>query len=450
MQAPHKIQAIIMCELDKLLPYAGNARKHSNRQLNQLVASLREFGFVNPVLIDANNTIIAGHGRVAAAKKLGLTQIPTLRIEHLNDAQKKAYIIADNRLAELAGWDNDLLRLELQELVSLDYNVELSGFLTGEADIIIDGSDGKNKVDPADNLPDMPDGPPVSTAGDIWLLGQHRVLCGDALNPISYARVMDGKFAQMVFTDPPYNVPINGHVCGSGTIKHREFTMASGEMSSDQFTAFLREAMHALCKVSSDGSIHYICMDYRHLKELLDAAIPLYGELKQLCVWNKDNAGMGTFYRSKHELIGVFKNGQAKHINNFGLGDKGRYRSNVWDYPGANSIKSGSLRKDLEDHPTPKCVAMVADAIRDCSRRGGIVLDPFLGGGTTIIAAERTGRIAYGIEIDPLYVDLIVKRWQQFTGEQARLAPSGATFSEIVNQRTHAAVQASSKESGGE
>lgn len=435
MQEPNKTTAITMCEPDKLLPYAGNARKHSNRQINQLVASLREFGFVNPVLVDASNTIIAGHGRVAAAKKMGLKQVPTLRVDHLSEAQKKAYIIADNRLAELAGWDNELLRIELNELISLDFNVELSGFLTGEADIIIDGSENKKKTDPADALPEIPDGPAVSMVGDIWLLGEHRVLCGDATKPLSYAQLMDGKFAQMVFTDPPYNVRIQGHVCGSGAIKHREFVMASGEMSREQFTSFLRETMHTMCKVSQDGAIHYVCMDYRHLKELLDAGIPLYGELKQLCVWNKDNAGMGTFYRSKHELVAVFKHGQGKHINNFGLGDKGRYRSNVWDYPGANSIKNGSSRKELEDHPTPKCVAMVADAIRDCSKRSGIILDPFLGGGTTVIAAERTGRIAYGMELDPLYVDLIVRRWELFTGKQAILASSAKSFAEVADER---------------
>jgi DNA modification methylase len=435
MQVADKNSTITMCEPDKLLPYAGNARKHSSRQLNQLVASLREFGFVNPVLVDANNMIIAGHGRVSAAKKLGLTQVPTLRIDHLSEAQKKAYIIADNRLAELAGWDNDLLKLELKELISLDFNVELSGFLTGEADILIDGPESKTKADPADVLPDIPVGPAVSVVGDLWLLGEHRVLCGDATKHMSYVQLMDNKFAQMIFTDPPYNVPIQGHVCGAGSIKHREFVMASGEMSSAQFTGFLHEVMHAMCKVSHDGAIHYICMDYRHLKELLDASMPLYGELKQLCVWNKDNAGMGTFYRSKHELIAVFKNGKGKHINNFGLGDSGRYRSNVWDYPGANSIKNGSGRKELEDHPTPKCVAMVADAIRDCSKRGGIILDPFLGGGTTVIAAERTGRIAYGIELDPLYVDLTIRRWQLFTGKQAILATSGKSFDETADER---------------
>lgn len=435
MQETDHTNSVKMCEPDKLLPYAGNARKHSNRQLNQLVASLREFGFVNPVLVDVNNMIIAGHGRVAAAKKLGLTQVPILRIDHLSEAQKKAYIIADNRLAEMAGWDNELLRIELKELISLDFNVELSGFLTGEADIIIDGVETRKKADPADALPNIPDSPAVSMIGDIWLLGEHRVLCGDATKPLSYARLMDNQFAQMAFTDPPYNVPIHGHVCGSGAVKHREFVMASGEMSKDQFSAFLQEAINAMCKVSQDGAIHYICMNYRHLKELLDAAIPLYGELKQLCVWNKDNAGMGTFYRSKHELVAVFKHGHGKHINNFGLGDKGRYRSNVWDYPGANSLKNGSGRKDLEDHPTPKCVAMVADAIRDCSKRGGIILDPFLGSGTTVIAAERTGRITYGMELDPIYVDLIVRRWELFTGKQAILQGSGKSFSKISEER---------------
>lgn len=419
-------------EIGLLQPYAKNARKHNSRQISQLANGIKEFGFLVPILIDDANTVLAGHARLQAAKKLGLANVPCIRVAHLSEAQKKAFIIADNRLAELASWDREMLKVELEDLVVLGFNVELTAYTTGEVDLILEMSLPSTLED---SLPDMPDGPPTSRPGDIWLLGKHRVLCGDALQQTSYAALMAGAKAQMGFTDPPYNVEIDGHVCGSGKIKHREFAMASGEMSAGEFTTFLRTFMENMCAHSADGAIHYVCMDAQHLKELLDAAYAIYRGIKQLCVWNKDNAGMGTFYRSKHELVAVFKLGEVKHINNFGLGDKGRYRTNVWDYPGANSLKRGGGRKDLEDHPTPKCVAMVADAIRDCSHRDGIILDPFLGGGTTVIAAERTGRICYGMEIDPVYVDLIIRRWQEFTGQAAIHAETGKTFTEMTALR---------------
>lgn len=426
------ITHIEQIDISLLIPYAKNARKHNTKQIAQLMKGINEFGFLVPILIDDSNTLLAGHARLLAAQKLHMKTVPCIRVSHLSEAEKKAFIIADNRLAELAKWDTPTLREELNELVILGFDVELTGYLTGEVDLILDESLSASSED---SLPEIPDGPAVSQPGDIWLLGKHRVLCGNSLLGSSYDALMAGAKAQMGFTDSPFNVPIDGHVCGLGKIKHREFAMASGEMSSNEFTQFLRTFLEHMCAHSVDGAIHFACMDAQHLKELLDAAYAVYGGMKQLCVWNKDNAGMGAFYRSKHELIAVFKHGNAKHINNFGLGDKGRYRTNVWDYPGANSLKKGGGREDLKDHPTPKCVAMVADAIRDCSHRDGIILDPFLGGGTTVIAAERTGRICYGMEIDPLYVDLTVRRWQEFTGQTAVHAETGQSFADIAALR---------------
>jgi len=419
-----------------LRPYARNARKHSRRQIQQIAASIRQFGFVNPVLIDAEAQIIAGHGRVEAAKQLGLTSIPTIQIDHMTDAQRRAYIIADNRLAELAGWDKDLLALEFGELLNLDldFEIEVTGFATAEIDTLIDGPIVP-KPDKADEIPDLPpDYQPISRLGDLWQLGPHRLLCGNSLEPESYARLLGDEKADMVFSDPPYNVEVAGHVCGSGSIKHREFAMASGEMSQAQFTDFLVTALTALARHSQNGALHFICMDWRHIKELLQAGEKAYSELKNLIVWNKDNAGMGTFYRSKHELIFVFKNGSAPHINNFGLGETGRYRTNVWDYAGVNSLKPGRM-EELAMHPTVKPVALVSDAIRDCSRRNGIILDAFGGSGTTLIAAHKTGRKARAIELDPVYVDVIIKRWSKVTGQTAILESSGQHFSEVATSR---------------
>lgn len=428
-----------------LKPFERNARKHSTRQIQQIAASIRQFGFTNPVLIDADNQIIAGHGRVEAAKLLELTEVPTIRLDHLSEAQKRAYIIADNKLAELAGWDPDILKIEFQFLSSIElaFDIEITGFDTAEIDLVL-GGDKSAPADPeADEIPEPTDGPVVSRHGDLWLLGKHRLLCADARDPAAYERLLAGEKAQLVFTDPPYNVPIDGNVTGKGRIHHREFAMASGEMSGDEFTAFLTSVLTNLADASEDGSIHFICMDWRHLLELLTAGRERYVELKNICVWNKSNAGMGSFYRSQHELVLVFKNGTAPHINNFGLGERGRYRTNIWPYAGVNSLKASRM-DELAMHPTVKPVALVADAIRDCSKRNRIVLDAFIGSGTTVIAAEKTGRLAYGLEIDPAYVDGAVRRYEVYTGETAVLAETGQTFAEVVAARASCAQPAPS------
>ena len=414
-------------KVSDLKPHERNPRTHSKTQIRQIADSIRRFGFTNPVLVDAENRIIAGHGRVEAARLLKMTDVPTIRIDRFSEAERRAYIIADNRLAELAGWDEELLALELGEILNLEpgFDTDLIGFETAEIEKLLNSLDGTDVSD-GEIEPDE-SGPPVTRPGDLWLLDRHRLICGDALDAGVYSRLLDGKRAQMVFTDPPYNVPIDGNVCGLGKVKHEEFVMASGEMSEAEFTEFLSASMSNLAEFSEDGSIHFVCMDWRHLQEVLSAGKAAYEELKNLIVWNKDNGGMGAFYRSKHELIFAFKKGTAAHINNFGLGQHGRYRTNVWDYAGVNSLKA-ERAEELAMHPTVKPVAMVADAIRDCSKRNGIILDAFCGSGTTIIAAEQTRRIGCGIELDPRYVDVAIRRWQKLTGKQAVLAGSDVTF----------------------
>jgi DNA modification methylase len=420
----------------ELRPHPNNARTHSTKQIRQIAKSIEQFGFCNPVLVDDAKQIIAGHGRVEAAKLLGIDAVPTCRLSHLNDTDKRAYVLTDNKLAEKAGWDRELLAIELQGLIELDVDIELTGFEMAEIDLILEEAREASGAasGPEDSVPELPSGPAVSRTGDLWLLGSHRLLCGDARDKAAYAQLLDGTKAEFVFTDPPYNVAIDGHVCGLGRVRHREFAMGCGEMSEAEFTAFLKTVFALLAETSVDGSIHQICMDWRHIGEMLAAGRAVYTELKNLCIWNKTNAGMGSFYRSKHELVFVWKSGTAAHTNNFELGQHGRYRTNVWDYPGVNTMRQGRL-EELAMHPTVKPVALVADAIKDCSRRGGVVLDPFCGSGTILMAAERTGRKARALEVDPNYVDVAVRRWQAYAGKSAVLFGSGETFEAIEAQR---------------
>src|SRR6266481_9132074 len=416
-----------------LKPFPGNRRHHPEDQIARLMRSIDRV-WTNPILIDEASTILAGHARLEAAERLGRREVPTLTITGLSAAEKRAVVIADNRLPEQAIWDFDLLREHFKELIEIDFDVELTGFSTGEIDLVLDGKPAPSATDPADDLTGLDDGPAVSRPGDVWELGRHRLICGDALCDTSYRALLQGELAQMVVTDPPYNVRIKGHAVGRGKTRHRGFTMAAGEMSEEAYTAFLASFIRNAIAFSANGSIHYLFIDWRHLPELLAAARPLYAEWKNLLVWNKSNAGQGSFYRSKHELIGVFKKGSAPHINNFGLGAKGRHRSNVLDFPSINSLHP-ARRGELDLHPTVKPVALIADLIRDCSRRNGIILDPFGGSGTTILAAERTGRIARVTELDPLYVDLAVRRWEQTTGIAPRHAGLGLNFTDLAERR---------------
>jgi DNA modification methylase len=440
MQKPSTQPANVIVDRppSELKPWPGNPRTHSDKQLFKLKASIRRFGFTGPVLVDENSVILAGHGRVQAAMSLGLVAVPTLVISGLTEAMKSAYVIADNKIPQLAGWDPELLRAQIEILIQQDFDVETTGFSTAEIDLMMDGDPRVQGSDPDDLRIDDTVVERVSRLGDLWQLGKHRLLCGDALQMACYSRLMQGELAQMVFTDPPYNVRIDGHVGGSGKIKHPEFAMASGEMSRSEFTAFLNKALTNLRAYSQDGAIHFVCIDWRHIGELLEAAMPLFGDPKQLCVWAKQNAGMGSFYRSQHEMVFAFKQGDAPHINNFELGQHGRYRSNLWSYPGVNSF--GRDRELLAVHPTVKPTGLVADAFRDCSHRKGIILDPFAGSGTVLVAAERTGRHARAIEFDPHYVDVAVMRWQRVTGEKAVLTTTGEPW-EAVRARSQQRIE---------
>lgn len=423
------------CPVDELKPHSRNARTHTKHQVRQIASSIGTIGFANPVLVAGANSIVAGHGRVAAAKLLGMDRVPVIRLEGLSDDQIRAYIIADNRLAEKAGWDKSILAIELQHLLSIDadFDVTVTGFEIPEIDLIIEEAKNGSKLDKEDEV-DSPDpGPAITQTGDLWLLGKHRILCGSALENRSYQSLMNGKRADVVLIDPPYNVAIDGHATGHGSIHHREFAMASGEMNEAEFVAFLTTTFRLLARHSTSGSVHFVCMDWRHMSELLAAGKHIYEQLLNLCVWAKDNAGLGSFYRSRHELIFVFRNSKGRHRNNIQLGQFGRNRTNVWEYPCVNTLaRQGEEGNLLALHPTVKPVALVVDALLDCSARGDIVLDTFLGSGTTLIAAERVGRVCFGMEIDPLYVDTAIRRWQKYTGDAAVHAPTGRSFNELA------------------
>ncbi len=431
----HRLGPIHYCPLASLSVYEKNPRRHPENQIAKLMSSIAEFGFALPVLVDSARTIIAGHARIEAARRLGMQDVPVVVATGWSVAQVRAYRIADNRLAELASWDNELLSIELSDLIQLDeVPIEVLGWETAEIDLITDDEAvGATLPDPADSVLETPIAP-VSRNGDMWLLGSHRLLCASSLEEHAWHRLMDGCMGAMAFTDAPYNVPVSGHVCGLGKVQHADFAMASGEMTGPEFTLFLSDAIKQLAANLRDGAVLDLCMDWRHLPELFAAVEANALAPLNLCVWNKINGGMGSLYRSKHELVLVAKKGKAAHTNNVQLGKHGRYRTNVWDYAGVNSFGKDRMA-DLADHPTVKPVALVADAIRDVTHPGEIVLDAFIGSGTTILAAERTKRIAYGIEIEPAYIDVAIKRWSAMTGAEAVHAETGENFAAIAARR---------------
>jgi ParB-like chromosome segregation protein Spo0J len=428
---------ILYLKIDQLKPFSRNARTHTKRQIKQIAESIRVFGFVNPILVDRNNRIIAGHGRVEAAKLLGLQEVPTILLEGLTEDQIRAYIIADNKLAENAGWDRAILAVELQHLLTLDcadFTVDITGFEVAEIDAIIEDPIRPEEED--EFLEQVPGRTPISETGDLWFLGKHRLLCGNSLHDQTFKTLMGNRRAAVVSVDPPYNVRIDGHATGKGAIHHREFAMASGEMSDAEYVSFLGTSLRLLARYSANNSLHYLFIDWRHVGDLIAVGKQNYDEFLNLCCWVKDNGGMGSFYRSRHELVLVFRKGKGPHRNNIQLGQFGRNRTNVWQYPGIHSfLKQSEEGNLLALHPTVKPVAMVADAILDCTARGEIVLDSFLGSGTTLLAAERVGRLCYGIEIDPIYVDVAIRRWQEYTGEAAIHASTGKRFDEIAAQK---------------
>lgn len=417
-----------MVERGWLRPNPKHPRKHPKRQLDKLTDAIRRFGFFDPIICDDDGLIVAGVARWHAAGALDLAEVPVIRARFVTEADRRAFVLAHSKLGELAEWDDQLLAEELEFLFDQEFDLAITGFDLGDLDFSLAG---KPAAEPPVELP-AADAVAVTRPGDLWLIGPHRLLCGNAREPESYERLLAGELATMIFADPPYNVPIDGHVSGLGKVAHREFAEASGEMSPAEFTAFLRTVFRNSARFSTNGSIHFHCIDWRHMGEVRDAGDGIYS-LKQLVVWNKDNAGMGSFYRSQHELIFVFKSGRERHINNFGLGEKGRHRTNVWSYAGANSFRRGRAQ-DLADHPTVKPVAMIADAILDCSHRGNLILDPFSGSGTTLIAAHRTKRRGAAIEIDPLYCDVTLKRLGTASG-LAVLHADGRTFEEVARDR---------------
>lgn len=419
--------------LDELKIPNRQLRRYAKSQIRKIGRSIERFGFVNPILIDRNNNVIAGVARIQAARELGLTEAPVVRVEHLSEQEARLYRLADNRLAEEAEWNIPELQQEFNELIILDLDITLAGFETPEIDLIFEGPG--EEIDPADALEALnSDADPITRHGDTWLIGPHRVHCGDARDPAAYATLIGTDRVQAVFTDPPYNVPVAGHMGGLGRHKHREFVMASGEMSPEQFSALLQGSLANAVRFADKGAVLFVCMDWRSIIVPKQAAGELGLETLNLCVWNKTNGGMGSLYRSKHELIWVFRVPGCKHTNNVELGKHGRNRTNVWDYAGANT-RGGDSHSDLALHPTVKPVGLIKDAILDVTHRGDIVLDMFGGVGSTLLAAERVGRRARLIELDPLYVDATLERVRQHTGLDIHLAATGQTFDDVRAER---------------
>ena len=429
--APELATAIEILPVAELKAYRRKLKNHKDEDVHQIAWSIAEFGFNNPIIIDQGSVVVAGHGRLAAALKLGLAAVPVIRLTHLTPERLQAYRIADNVLASRVQLDKEVLRVELVELLSLDlpFDIEVTGLKMAEIDLIIDPVEGHDS-DPDDELPDEP-AVPVSRLGDIWILGRHRLACADARE--SWGPLLGDRLATAVITDSPYNLPARA-IGGLGSIKHANFQHGSGEMSRSEFVAFLAEVHARLAENCVDGALLYSFIDWKHQRELLEAGERAGLNYYHLIVWNKTNAGMGSMYRSKHELVVVFKKGIAPHQNNVQLGKYGRWRANVWDYAGANTFRRGRM-EELGSHPTPKTVRMLEDALRDCTRRGDLVLDAFMGSGSTIIAAERCGRCAAGTEIDPVYSDVTIRRWEARTGERAVHAETGMSYAQMAEQR---------------
>lgn len=398
-----------------LIPLEFNPRKVNAEKQQQLIESYKTFDLVEIPVINRDNHIIAGERRFEvlwyAGKQDDLIDVRVPNRMLTEEEVKKYCLISNTHSGE---WD--LVKLEeyfadinyqdiINDLPDLKTDLPSTDVVTSKPEAI----EQKEIVEDEFDEPLPVD--PVTKPGDYYELNSHRLLCADSTDMHAVERIMSGQLAQMVFTDPPYNVKVKD-IGGLGKIKHEEFKMASGEMNKSRFTRFLEDVIMNLMKFSKTGSIHYICMDWKHVHELSTAG-KLYQEFKQLIIWVKDNGGMGTFYRSQHELIFVYKNGRGKHINNFELGQTGRYRTNVWQYAGMNSV-GNKERDELEEHPTVKPVKLVADALLDCSNKKGIILDLFLGSGTTIIASEQTGRVCYGIEMDEKYCDTIIRRYLRF------------------------------------
>lgn len=428
-----RTSAILECALEALKPHPGNPRQHSPKQIRQIADSIRRFGFTNPILVDGENMVLAGHGRLAAAKQLGLRAVPIVRLDHLSPAERRAYVIADNKLGDLSRFDRKLLADEVALILEAepDFDLEVTGFDAGDLELLVDLGGEWPPAEPPLPPPDRAL-PPLARAGDLWQLGRHRLLCGDALAPESYRTLMGRERARIIFVDPPYNQPA-ADITGKGRIAHGDFVMASGEMTEGEFSDFLTAACALMAKASMDGALHYVCMDWRHMHELLAAGRAVYDRQLDLCVWAKGQPGMGSPYRQQHELIAVFKRGTRPHVDNIELGRHGRNRSNLWTYSSGPSF-SAARQQELAWHATVKPRQLVHDALLDASRRDDLVLDAFGGSGTTLIAAEEASRRARLIEIDPYYCDVILRRFESLTGIKASSA-AGDTLADRERQR---------------
>lgn len=414
----------------EIKPRVRRYRKHSPKQLGLIARSLKERGCIEPVLVDSENRVVCGEAVVEAARSIGLNRLPVIRAEHLSDEQLRAYAVAANKLAEFGGYDDELLAEEIGDIAKLlgDYDLTGLGFDAAEIDKMLGLTDFERDM-AAEVVPPLQPKAPVSKVGDLWTMGPHRVLCGDALVGENYERLMAGNLAQLVLSDVPYNLSAKT-ISGNGKFKHDDFVQAAGEMSQAEFTQFLTTALGCMRDSSIDGSIHMVFMSWHYLLELLRAGDVVYDELKAICTWIKQQGGQGAFYRSQTEFIAVFKKGKAKHVNNIMMGSYGRYRTNAWEYAGMNTASKGRGEL-LALHPTVKPLDLLQDAILDCSDRGRIVLDPFVGSGSTLLAAERTERVGYAMELDPLYVDVALRRFKAATKVEPVRESDGKPFSEL-------------------
>jgi DNA modification methylase len=416
-------------------PHPCNTNEHSKKQKEFLKSAIAQLGFINPVLVNDSLQVVAGHLRVEVAQELRLDAIPYIRLSHLSPTELRALMIGDNAIASHSKLNDGLLADELSELMPLlaaeGHDVSLLGIEAAEIDLLL-GNHADIEQDPDDELPE-PSKTIVSTLGDLWVLGDHVIRCGDAKSQNDYAELMGRERATVIVSDPPYNLPTRSFQ-GRGKIRHANFVEAFGEMSPEEFTDFLTAAFSLAGKYSRDGALHYYFGDWRHAAEYIAAGKAVFSEFKNLIVWNKTSPGQGSLYKSQHELVFLFKNGRAPHVNNVELGRHGRNRSNIWVFSGANSFRKDRL-KELSLHPTVKPIAMIADALKDASRRGDIVLDPFAGSGSTLLAAERVGRRARVMDLDPQFVDVTVRRWQDFTRRDGILRATGQTFDEVARER---------------
>jgi DNA modification methylase len=427
--------AVEQLPLDQLKHFPDNPRIHEEEAINTLARMIQATQIMPPLMVDTHNRILAGEGRCAAARLLGMKTVPVLRALNRSEAEMQAFRLADNRAVELSRWDEKLLTVSIKGLADLkpNFNLEVTGWKQAEIDIKFQSLLEPQNAGDNDQVPEVP-AQPVTRLGDLFLCGPHRILCGSALEKDDFARLMNGQLAAMIMQDPPYNVSVKKHVGGLGRIQHEEFLIASGELSRNEFLTFLTEQLQLNAEVCQPGGTLMSWMDWRSIDLLMAAGRACGLDLVNMCVWVKTNGSMGSLYRSKYELVCVFRKPGGKPINNVQLGKFGRYRTNVWTAPGANSFGADRI-EELGSHPTPKNLDTFADAIRDVTHRDNIVLDCFLGSGTSLSAAERTGRVAYGMELEPKYVDVAVLRWEKLTGQKAVLDGDGRTFAELAADR---------------